>query len=193
MVLEVMGLKIFIKKYLVPFQDHLSNEGFMKNKYKTLKLVLLVVIIILCVVLVIAPLGVGMIYGIVTGLSERSEVLNWKNHTKPIDSAIAVDLCVKFNISSEESICKQGAIVYGPEFYPFIIKSFCPEKDKCVSITEVNEKIGEYKYSEDAQDSLMPDESNRYWYDFQSDHMYPLIITYYKNGTIEQIQYDFGN
>lgn len=145
------------------------------------------------VLFIFVPLGIGTIYGVVTGLSERNRIMNWKDNTAPISSEIVDDLCEKFELSSEVPVCKSNSIVYGPEFYPYIIKSFCPDRDKCLSLVEVEEKIGKYKFSEDAQDALMPDESNRYWFDFQSDHMYPLIISFYHDGTINQIQYDFGD
>ena len=155
--------------------------------------VLLIILFLIFALFLFVPLGIGTIYGVVTGLSERNAKMNWRENTAPISPEIASDLCEKFEINSDDQICKPNAIVYGPDFYPYIINSFCPEKDRCVSLAEVEEKIGKYKYSEDAQDALMPNESNRYWYDFQSDHMYPLIISFFKDGTIEEIQYQFGN
>lgn len=162
-----------------------------KNSKKYL--VIFTIVLLVFASFMFVSLGIGTIYGVVTGLSERSKIINWKDNTTPISPEIVDDLCDKFEISSDEPVCKPNTIVYGPDFYPYIIKSFCPEKDRCVSLAEVEEKIGKYKYSEDAQDALMPNESNRYWYDFQSDHRYPLIISFNKDGTIEQIQYNFGD
>lgn len=163
-----------------------------KNPKKLVKTLFLLLLIGLSL-LIFVPLGAGAVYGIITGLSEGVQAINWRDYTKPISQETADDLCAKFNIASDEPVCRPNAVVYGPEFYPYIIKAFCPEKDKCVTLAEVEEKIGKYRYSEAAQDALMPNESQRYWYDFQTDHMYPLIIRFFKDGTIKKIQYDFGD
>lgn len=137
--------------------------------------------------------GLGTFTGLYTGIKERNATIHWREKTKPIDEQVITDLCTKFDISKEEHVCKPGEVVYGPEFYPYIVKHFCPSMNECLTVDDVEEMIGKYRYSEAAQNSLMPDESNRYRYDFQTDHMYPLVIAFYKDGEIKRIQYNFGN
>jgi hypothetical protein len=165
----------------------------MGGNLKIIRKIALIILILGIFIVCLLPFGVGAVTGIITGYREGYRSKHWRDHTKPINSEIANDLCQKLNISKEEHVCKSNEIVYGPEFYPYIIDYFCPKKNECTNEKEVEEKIGLYKYSEDAKDGLMPGESSRNWYDFQTDHMYPLIITFYTNGTIERIQYDFGD
>lgn len=171
------------------FRKKINLGGILRIIRKIALIILILGFIVVC----LFPLGIGTVTGIITGYREGYRSKHWRDHTDPISSETAEYLCDQFNISKEDHVCKSNEIVYGPEFYPYIIDYFCPNKNECTKEKVVEEKIGIYKYSEAAQDSLMPDESNRYRYDFQTDHMYPLIITFYTNGTIERIQYDFGD
>lgn len=151
---------------------------------------------ILLIKIVLGILGIFLLYtfflGAFIGLYDFPERVNWKDKTTPIDTGTKAYLCLTFALQGEQ-LCKSDHTTYGPEFYRFIASSFCPESESCVSVDEVQEKIGEFKYREDLPETLSPGVAGRYWYDFQNDHVFPLVISFNLDWTIRKIQFSFSD
>jgi len=152
--------------------------------------------IILAISIIIAFLIIGscLIYGrgIYTGfalmLDDLKDFSNWREKTSPLNGETLSDLCNKFNLPRDDGRCISGAVVYAPEFSKTIIDFFQPETGHTANFDEVEKIIGDYKFDIESLTKVSNGiEYFRVWYDFNGDHVFPIVFYFYSDGNLWKI------
>jgi len=105
--------------------------------------------------------------------------------TSPLEAAVVQDLCQKLALPEDDPLCLPGAVVYAPDFFPAVKAAFEPG---ITTYDDVQEKLGVYKYR---QDPLVIQADGvkyfRCWYDFNGDHVFPIVFSFTDENVLRQI------
>ena len=162
-----------------------THKEYVMTKAKRAIIVLgIVVAIVPCVYLVYA-VGMIIITAITMEYDSYKDIAQWHERTTPLENEVAVDLCNKFTISDNDPRCQPGAVVYAPDFFQTIGKTFQPADQTWATYEEVEAKLGAYKYN---QEPLVTESDGkqyfRCWYDLRGDRVYPIVIDFYSDGRL---------
>ncbi len=139
------------------------------------------VVILACVVLIIAVPTIV------------SRITRPKVHevTSPLEAAVVQDLCQKLALSEDDPLCRPGAVVYAPDFFPAVRASFEPG---VTTYDDVQEKLGSYQYKHGSLVTLADGTAYfRCWYDFEGDHVFPVVFIFTDDGILERISATVGD
>lgn len=154
-----------------------------RSLYLAIRLILLLAV---CVLLV--PGCYVIVYG---GLVLRNYATRpkWQEITTPVAPAVVQDVCQKLNLPSGHRLCKPGAIVYAPEFFPFIKTAFTPG---VTTYEEIEQALGKYRYhcEEPVSYPSLGLTIFRCHYDFNQDHVFPFAFSFTEDGVLDMIYAD---
>jgi hypothetical protein len=144
----------------------------------------IVIVVISTVILLIIPMVI-QIYTDMSNYSKRVEQsYDYTKITTPLPRNIAEDICVKFEISSEDPRCSGDTVVYAPDFFSDIKMYFNKLPEESSTYEMVQGKLGAYliRCSE-------PDNEGYYQcrYDIRGDGIYPISIHFNKENRYYQI------
>lgn len=132
--------------------------------------------------------------GVVIGLWDVPEKLNWKEKTTPLDPAVVEYMCKAFSLPDKDQKCQTGSIVYAPDFFGIIRETFIPKDGPWATYEEVQEKIGEYQYA--YEPPVTTGDGITYFrarYDLNGDRVYPIIMFFYDDGRLWRLVADVGD
>ncbi len=144
----------------------------------------IVIIATSTVILLIIP-TVIQIYRDMSSYSERVEQsYDYTKITTPLPRNIAEDICVKFEISSEDPRCSGDTVVYAPDFFSDIKIYFNKLPEESSTYDMVQDKLDAYLIQ-----CSEPDNKGYYQcrYDIRGDGIYPISIHFNKENRYYQI------
>jgi hypothetical protein len=156
------------------------------------KLAITTVAIMVGVLLILA--GFIATRGILVGLWDIPAKLNWKEKTTPLDPTVVGELCVTFSLPSDDKRCQPDNIVYAPEFFDVIRKTFAPRNGAWATYEEVQKKIGKYQYR--FEPPVTQADGTTYFvvgYDLAEDRVYPIGMFFHGDGRLFRIVADVGD
>lgn len=116
------------------------------------------------------------------------ELAHWREKTSPLAVEVVEDMCEKFALPEEDPRCQPGAVVYAPEFFRTIGKTFQPENRAWATFEQVEEKLGAYNYEKEPVTTLGDGTQYfRCWYDLNGDRLYPIVIDFNADGSIRRM------
>lgn len=119
-------------------------------------------------------------------LANRATRPKMSEVTTPLEPAVVQDLCEKLSVPENSNLCKPGAVVYAPEFFPAVYRSFT------IGVTtygEVQARIGAYQYEREPSVAV-PSLGGTFFrclYDFRGDRVFPFGLTFTEEGTLYDI------
>ena len=117
--------------------------------------------------------------------------ITWRNRTEPLSDEVINDLCIVFDLLPGDDRCDHsGEEVYGPDFFDEIQKNINSKTIGWTNYDEISGKIGIYQYR---QSSVIPAQDQDYFkcsYTFSGDRVYPVIIYFYTDGKIRNVDTD---
>jgi len=131
---------------------------------------------------------------ILMGIWDISDTRNWREKTSPLDPAVISDLCTTFSIPEGDPKCKSDSVVYAPEFFGVIRRTFQPDEDDWATYDEVQEKLGKYQFRYEAP--VTTADGFTYfcvWYDLRGDRIFPIVIFFYEDGRLWRLVADVGD
>jgi hypothetical protein len=152
----------------------------MRKNQKGVVVVSLLLLIIITVIILIPFLYGALLIGL-----ELPHRLSWRDRTSPLSETTVKDICLKFNLSQQDARCKQGAVIYAPDFFQTIRSDFIHSNGESVTYDYVQEKIGKYQYEREPM--IMDRSGNEYFrcrYDLRGDRVYPIGITFDSKGFV---------
>jgi hypothetical protein len=114
---------------------------------------------------------------------------NYKLHTTPLSKSVVDDICSKLMIEKTSENCKDGAVVYMPDFYDDIKTYFwnLPSQDR--TYHTVQDKLGAYLI-ECAKPN--PNGHFRCRYDLRGDGVYSIAFYFDENDIYFEIMANIG-
>jgi hypothetical protein len=149
-----------------------------------------IILLIVAIGLVCLPAIAGVVYG----LSDIPDRINWKAHTSPLSQDVIDDICLKFNLSTNDTRCKAGARVYAPDFFSVIGETFQPKNGPWATYDEVQQKLGKYQFQYDPP--VTTGDGLTYFrahYDLRGDLVFPITMFFYADGRLWRLIADIGN
>lgn len=123
---------------------------------------------------------IGLFWGI-----GKLEYIRWKNSTSPLPSNVQIDLCQKFHLPEDSTLCTSKNVL-APSFYSTIEKYFSSREN---SFEVVQEMLGEYYWeTENMGQSSLGEEYYRVYYDFRGDGKYAVVFYFSKSGNFIKLQ-----
>jgi hypothetical protein len=107
--------------------------------------------------------------------------------TTPLDPAVVQDMCAKLDLRPGDKRCREGAIVYAPDFFPEI-KSVFRSSDEA-TYDQVQELFGKYQY--ECEDPVYTKSTDRItfncYYDLHTDRRYRFSFMFRDDGKLLRI------
>ncbi len=144
--------------------------------------------LLLAVSVLLVPCCIVMIYEALV-LRNYAARPKWHEITTPVPPAVVQDVCQKLKLPSDHRLCSPEAIVYAPEFFPFIKAAFTPG---VTTYEEIEQALGQYRYhcEEPVTYPSLGLTLFRCWYDFNQDHVFPFAFSFTDDGVLETIYAD---
>ena len=155
----------------------------MKNKGR---IILICVITLIC--LLVAYFATSVAVRIFTSLKNYDErIARQSDYTKittPLPNDVVEDICLKFEIKSDDPRCLPGSVAYGPDFFPDIKEMLRHLPREEATYQTVQDKLGNYLLM-----CEQPDNEGYYAcrYDLRGDEIYPILIFFTEANTIYQV------
>ena len=107
--------------------------------------------------------------------------------TTPLDQAVIQDMCEKLDLRPRDKRCREGAVVYAPDFFPEIKSAFRSSDE--ATYDHVQELFGEYQYEcEDPVYTRSTDRTTfRCFYDLHGDRRYDFGFMFRDDGKLLRI------
>lgn len=105
--------------------------------------------------------------------------------TSPLEAAVVQDLCQKLGLSEDDPLCQTGVVVYAPDLFPAVKKSFEPG---VATYDDVQENLGDYLYLREPL--VTQADGTAYFvcrYDFNGDRVFPVVFFFTDEGVLERI------
>jgi hypothetical protein len=131
--------------------------------------------------------------GAVLGYYDYENAIHWRDKTEPLDSTVIKDLCSTFVLPASDPKCKPGSIVYAPDFFEDVIKTFRTHDGIYATYDDVQKKIGKYQFK--FEPPVTESDGKTYFvarYDFQGDRVFPIVMFFYGDGRLWRIVANTG-
>jgi len=157
----------------------------MLNKFNVVQILLMIIGIIALIVGCILPLtwlARNLFY-------EQIHKDDWRVTTTPLDMEVVNDICAKFYIQKEDSICRGNKQIYAPDIFP-IIADFIESNNS--TYEEIHLLIGNYQ--SELETKVILGSGNEYfrsWYDLNGDGKTALVIFFDGDGNFLRIHFYF--
>ena len=154
----------------------------------------LIKIAVIIVVIGLGLLACRLLIPIVQyGLYEYKDLSHWRDKTSPLDQGVIKDICLKFELPTDDTHCQPGAQVYAPDFFGDITRAF-QAHNGIYSTYDVQKKIGNYQFK--YEPPVTEGDGTTYFvarYDLQGDRVYPIVMFFYGDGRLFRIVADVGD
>lgn len=139
----------------------------------------------LCLLLAVA------LYGAVLILGEQVTRRPVHEVTTPLKAEVVQDVCQALALPETDPLCKPGAVVYAPDFFPRIHKAFKPG---VTTYDEIQKKLGKYQWK--CEDPVYyPSLGKTFFrcdYALNEDHVFPFSFSFTEDGVLDKIFADGG-
>jgi hypothetical protein len=156
---------------------------------KVARIVVIAVVALACILV-----SVPVVEGAVIGLWDIPGKINWRSKTSPLDQDTVNDLCLKFELASNDRRCQPGQEVYAPDFFRVIRDTFQPKSGEWATYSEVQQKLEAYQFKFDPP--VTTGQGMTYFrahYDLRGDQVYPIGMFFYSDGRLFRLIADVGD
>lgn len=146
----------------------------------------------LLILLLASPLIVPLLCGIATGaimaLGDIQALGRLQLLRQPLKSEVVQDICLRFDLPSNDSRCQFDAVVYSDDFNNTISDALKTTNSRQLTFDQVEEKLGRYRYEcEPKVTQADGTQSFRCYYDLQGDKIFRIGISFFSDGRVWRI------
>jgi len=150
---------------------------------------------LVCVAVLLAAAGVFLclllLYGTVLIVGEQIARHPVHEVTTPLKPEVVQDVCRALDLPEADPLCKPGAVVYAPDFFPRIKKAFKPG---VTTYDDIQEKLGKYQYKCEDPVYYPSLEQTYFWCDYalNEDHVFPFSFAFTEDRVLSRVVADGG-
>lgn len=143
-------------------------------------------VVVLCALVVVAYSCTMIGLSFWEQLSTSRYYLDYKARSSPLETEVVADLCAKLDLSPEDWRCKQGAVVYAPDFFPEIEHL----EGTAETYDDIEALFGNYRVfcSQAFGEVTNPDAYFQCNYDLRGDGFYLFSCRFHPGGKVVQIR-----